>query len=154
MPDWKRIIVGDAFALDSRDKNFYRDIFLFVPFLLFSIMAVSGLFAANHDFLYIGKCGLLSLLAVALMRERLVIVGASLGFVCLQSGVSFVIKRNPIALVVSILSGVACLLLFRSLKDYKPSYSFEKGGTIATLLVMMAGGVCWYAIFRLFVASR
>lgn len=75
MLDWQRIIVGDAFVLDSRDNNLYRDIFLFVPFLLSSIMAVSGLFAAKPNFINIGKCGLLSLLAVAPVRERLVIVG-------------------------------------------------------------------------------
>lgn len=47
--------------LGSRDKNLYRDIFLFVPFLLSSIMAVSGLFAAKPNFINIGKYGLLSL---------------------------------------------------------------------------------------------
>jgi hypothetical protein len=45
---------------------------------------------------------------------------------------------------------MACFLLVRSLKGYKPSYSLEKGGTIATLLVMMAGA-CWFALFRLLV---
>ena len=149
MPDWKRLIIGDAVALDSRDKNFYRDMFLFAPFLLFGIMAVSGLFRADRDYLGVVKCGLLCLSALALIKERLVLVAAALGFVCLQSSVSYALKHNPIALAVSIPAGVACFLLIRSLKDYKPSYSFEKGVTIATLLVIAAGGICSYAIFRL-----
>jgi hypothetical protein len=37
MPDWKRLIVGDAFQLSSRDFNYYRDLFLLWPFLLFTI---------------------------------------------------------------------------------------------------------------------
>jgi hypothetical protein len=149
MLDWKRLIVGDAFALESRDKNFYRDMFLFVPFLLFAIQAVSGLLGAKHDYVGAGKCGLLSLLAVALMKERLLLIASSLGFVCVQSGTSFALKRDPVALAVSVLTGVACFLLIRSLRDYKPSYSSEKGGTIASLLVVMAGGVCWFALSRL-----
>ncbi len=153
MPDWKRLIVGDAFALDSRNRNFYRDMFLFAPFLLFSVIAVSGLLGPKRDYLVAVKSGLLSLLAVALARERLLLLASSLGFVCLQSGISFAVKRDPIALVVSILTGAACLCLMRWLKNYKPSYSFEKGVTIATVLVMMAGGVCWYALFRLLVES-
>ncbi len=149
MPNWKQIIVGDAFALDSRDKNFFRDIFLFVPFLLFTIMAISGVLSPKHGYLDVAKAGFLAILAIALVRERLPLVGASLGFVFLQSSASFVLKHDRIALAVSLVSGVSCFLLFRSLKNYKPSYSFEKGVTIATLLVMMAGGACWYAIVRL-----
>ena len=150
MPDWRRLIIGDAFALDSRDKDFYRDVFLFVPFLLFAVMAVTGLPNLKHGYLDAAKAAFLSLLVVALMKERLVLIGAALGFICLQSSVSFIFKPSPVALAVSILTGTACFLLFRSLKKYKPSYSMDKGGTIATLLVMGAGGVCWYAILRLF----
>jgi hypothetical protein len=145
------LIVGDAFSLDSRDKNFYRDVFLLVPFLLSAIIAGSDLLGTRHDYLVAVKSGLLSLLAVTLARGRLLLIAGSLGFVCVQSGSSFVLKHDPIALTVSILTGVACFLLVGSLKGYKPSYSFEKGGTIATLLVMMAGGVCWFALFRLLV---
>jgi hypothetical protein len=148
LPDWKRLIVGDAFALDSRNPNFYRDMFLFVPFLLSAIVTASGLLGPKHDYLVALKSGLLALLIIALARERLLLVGASFGFVCVQSAVSFGLRRDPIALAVSILTGVACLLLFRSLKDYKPSYSFEKDGKIATILVIAAGGVCWFALFR------
>ena len=42
MPDWRRLIIGDAFALQSRDPNFFRGRFLFFPFLLSTIMAVTA----------------------------------------------------------------------------------------------------------------
>lgn len=148
MPDWKRLIVGDAFALDSRIPHFYRDMFLLAPFLLSALVTASGLLGPKHDYLVALKSGLLALLIIALARERLLLVGASLGFVCVQSGISSGLRRDPIALAVSILTGVACLLLFRSLKDYKPSYSFDKDGTIATILVVAAGGVFWFALYR------
>lgn len=30
--NWKRVIVGDVFAVDSRDKNFNRHMFWLFPF--------------------------------------------------------------------------------------------------------------------------
>lgn len=87
MPDWKRLIIGDAFALQSRNLNFYRDMFLVVPFLLSTIVAVTSLFGPAHDYRVAMKCGLLSLLAILLARERFVLIGGSLGFVCAMPGV-------------------------------------------------------------------
>ena len=49
MPDWKRVIVGDAFQLSSRDFNYYRDLFLLWPFLLFTIAGLVNLFGVGHD---------------------------------------------------------------------------------------------------------
>jgi hypothetical protein len=43
MRNWNRIIVvGDAFKPSSRNLDYYRDLFLVWPFLLFSIIAVSA----------------------------------------------------------------------------------------------------------------
>jgi hypothetical protein len=44
MPNWKRIIIGDALKVSSSGINQLRDLFLMGPFLLFSIVAVSGVF--------------------------------------------------------------------------------------------------------------
>jgi hypothetical protein len=109
----------DAFALDSRDKNFYRDLFLSIPVLLFGMAAVSSSFRAPHNYWAAVKHGILFLLAVTLARERLLLIGASLGFASVQSFISFDLKRDPIAFVVSVLTAAACLLLIRSLKEYK-----------------------------------
>ena len=148
MPDWKRLIIGDAFALQSRDLNFYRDMFLLIPFLLFTIMAVTSLFGPAHDYRVAMKCAVMSLLAILLAREQFVLILGSLGFVSLQCQISFVLKHDPIALTVSIVSGVAFLLLVRSLRNHKPSYSVAGGTTIATLLVVLASGAFTFAIFH------
>jgi len=88
------------------------------------------------------------MVAILLARERFALIGASLGFVCVQSLISFVLKHDPVALAVSILTGVPFLLLIRSLADYKPSYSVEKGTTISTVLVVLVSGVFTFAILH------
>ena len=49
VPDWKRVVVGDAVQLSSRDFNYYRDLFLVWPFLLFTIAGLVNLFGVGHD---------------------------------------------------------------------------------------------------------
>jgi hypothetical protein len=151
LPDWRRLIIGDAFALQSRDPNFFRDRFLVFPFLLSTIMAVTAALGPAHDYRAAMKCAVVSVLAILLARERLVLIGASLGFVCLQSLISFALKPDPIALAVSIVSGVAVLLVIRWMGDYKPSYSVTKGTTISTVLVMLVSGVFTFAILHFWI---
>src|SRR5437899_11394364 len=114
-------------------------------------MAVTAALGPEHDYRTAMKCAVISLLAVLLARERFALIGASLGFVCLQSLISFVLKHDPIALTVSILSGAPLLLLIRWLPDYKPSYSVEKGTTISTVLVVLVSGAFTFAILRFWV---
>jgi len=151
LPDWRRLIIGDAFALQSRDPNFFRDVFLVIPFLLSTIIAVTAALGPAHDYRAAMKCAVISLLALLLARERFVLIGASLGFVCLQSLISFVLKHDPIALAVSIVSGVGFLLLIRWLGDYKPSYSVAKGTTISTVLVVLVSGAFTFAILHFWI---
>jgi hypothetical protein len=151
LPDWRRLIIGDAFALQSRDPNFLRDVFLVIPFLLSTIIAVTSVLGPVHDYRAAMKCAVISLLALLLARERFVLIGASLGFVCLQSLISFVLKHNPIGLAVSILSGVPFLLLIRWLADYKPSYSVTTGTTMSTVLVVLVSGVFTFAILHFWI---
>jgi hypothetical protein len=84
MPNWKQVIVGDAFRVPSRDLNFYRDSFLIWPFLLFTIAGLANLFSRGHDhrlgFVFAG----LSLLSILLARERLILIGGALGFCTAQ----------------------------------------------------------------------
>ena len=135
MPDWKRVIVGDAFRLSSHDLNYYRDSFLIWPLLLFTIVAFVNLFGVEQDHRLAIKCLAISLVALLLARERLILIAAALGFCAVQAGISFVLKHEWVALAVSGLSAVGCLLLIISLRGYKPSYSVRQGHTIVDLLV-------------------
>ncbi len=76
----------------------------------------------------------LSLVTILLARERFILIGGALGFCAVQSGISFVLKHNWIALAVSISSNTLFLLVLRGLRDYTPSYSTPKGIRIADIL--------------------
>jgi hypothetical protein len=152
LPNWKRLIVGDAFASPSRDLNFYRDLFLTVPFLLFALAAIGSLFAPTHDYRLAIKSAGSSLLALALARERFVLISGSLGFVCVECLGTFLLRHDLIALVVSIATGALFLVVIRSLKGYKPSYSTARGGTIATSVIALVSLGFTIAIFHYWLA--
>jgi hypothetical protein len=135
VPDWKRIIVGDAFQLSSHDLNYFRDLFLAWPLLLFTIAGLVDLFSGGQNHRLAIRCLALSLVALLLARERLILIAGALGFCAVQTGISFVLRHDWIALTVSVLSGALFLLLIISFKEYKPSYSVRRGHTIADLLV-------------------
>jgi hypothetical protein len=137
MPDWKRVIVGDAFQLPSHDFNYYRDLFLVWPFLLSTIAGLVNLFGVGHDHRHGVKFVTLSLVTILLARERLLLIAGALGFCAGQSLLSFFLRHDWMGLAVAIPTGTFFLLLIRSLKDYKPSYQRPGGLRIADLL---AGG--------------
>jgi len=147
VPDWKRVIVGDAFQLPSRDFNYYRDLFLIWPFLLFTIAGLVNLFSVGHDHRLGFKFMALSLVTLLLARERFALIGGALGFCAVQSGISFALKHEWVALAVSILTGVVFLLLIRSMRDYKPSYRWPKGLSIVDLLVGLSSLGLTIALF-------
>jgi len=128
------MIVGDAFRLPSRDLNYYRDLLLVWPFLLFTIVGLVSLFGASSDHRLAFKCALLSLMMLLLARERLVLVGGALGFCAVQLCVTFVLKHDRMALAMSMVAGVLCLLLIRAFKSYKLSYEMPKGLSIVGTL--------------------
>lgn len=135
MPNWRQVIVGDAFRVPSRDLNYYRDTFLLWPFLLFTIAGLVNLFSPGRDH----RLGLifagLSVLSILLARERLILIGGALGFCAVQSLVSFFLRHEWVGLAVAIPSGALFVVLIRYLKGYKPSYGWPRGLSIADLLV-------------------
>jgi hypothetical protein len=147
VPDWKRVVVGDAFQLSSRDFNYYRDLFLLWPFLLFTIAGLVNLFGVGHDHRIGVKLLALSLVTIVLARERFILIGGALGFCAVQSGISFILKHDWIALAVSICSSTLFLLLLRGLRDYKPSYGTPKGIRIADILTGLTSLGLTLAVF-------
>jgi hypothetical protein len=135
MPNWKHVIVGDAFRVPSRDFNYYRDTFLIWPFLLFSIAGFVGLFSRGHNH----RLGLifiaLSVLCILLARERVILIASAIGFCAVQSSLSFFLRHDLVGLAVAIPAGALFLVLIRFLKDYKPSYGWPRGISIVDLLV-------------------
>lgn len=148
MPDWKRVITGDAFRVPSRDPNYYRDGFLIWPFLLFTVAALTTLLGNRYDFGLGLKFAAVSLLAILLARERFVLIAGALGFCAAQSLLSFCTRNDWGALAVAIPTGTLFLVLIRSLKDYKPSYQWPKGMSLVDLLIWFSSLALSIVLFR------
>ena len=148
MPDWKRIIVGDAFKLPSHDFNYYRDLLLSWPILLFTVTGLASLFGIGHDYRVGLKYLAVSLVAILLTRERLIYIAGGLGFCAVQGLLSFGFRHDWRGLAAAICFSACCLLLLRYLKDYKPSYEWPKGhGIVDILISALSFGFC-FLLFR------
>jgi hypothetical protein len=134
--DWKRIIVGDAFRLPSKDFDYYRDHLLLWPILLFGIAAVTNFLRPQADHILGLKFLGVFTVSLLLAREKAILIGASLGFCFFQSLWALNIRHDPVGLWVALVTGPLLVLLFFSLRNYKPSYAAPRGGsTIATILL-------------------
>jgi hypothetical protein len=147
VPDWKRLIVGDAFQLSARDFNYYRDLFLLWPFLLFTISGLVSLFSVGHEYRDGAKFAALSLVTILLARERFALIGGALGFCAVQSFLSFFLRHDWKGLAVAIPTGTLFFVLIRSLKDYKPSYQWPSRFGIVDILVGLTSLVLTLALF-------
>jgi hypothetical protein len=148
MPNWKQVIVGDAFRVPSRDFNFYRDSFLVWPFLLFTIAALANLFSRGSDHRSGFEFAALSGVSLLLARERFALIGGALGFCAVQSLLSFFLRHDQVGLWVAIITGGLFLVLIRSFKNYKPSYEWPKGLSIASVLLSLSSLGFTLLVFR------
>lgn len=77
MPDWNRIIVGDAFKLPSRDPRYYLDLALIVPLFfagVFLFESVHTWHVNQWDLKETGISGGLVCLFVLLIKDHLQVV--------------------------------------------------------------------------------
>jgi hypothetical protein len=114
MLNWRRIIVGDAFRLYSRDFNYYRDLALFWPFLLFSIIAFSEFYTRTTTRGYrIAMLGI-DLACLILAKEKLMLVTASMGFVALRCVWAFATGARGLSLLITLAAtaGLTAFVVF------------------------------------------
>ena|SRR5713101_3753341 len=130
MPNWKRIIVGDAFKVSSGGANQLRDLLLVWPFLIFSIIAVSLLFGPNPaDRSYAIKSGLCAIATILLAKERLMLLTGALLYVSLRLAAALIFVHDLKILLGLIASGGILFAILRSkaISNWKPSYATEQG---------------------------
>jgi hypothetical protein len=143
VPNWKRIIVGEAFNLTSRDANYYRDLFLVWPFLLFSIIAVSGLWSAESrpERIYIYKMAALAVLVLLLAKEKAPLLLGSLGYVALKLGISLIFIHDWRVFAGFIVTAGTATLLIKVLnaRNWKPSYDSLSGHRVLDIAVVVPG---------------
>lgn len=139
MPNWNRIIVGDAFRVPSHNINYYRDLILLWPFLLFSISALAHLFTPGHDHRVVGlKCAALAILSIILAKEKKVLFLAAVGFCAIRFLFAFVVTQDWRALIGFLITGVPLLFTIRFWAEYKPSYEWPQKRTVVDLVLGLA----------------
>lgn len=145
MANWRRIIVGDAFRPSSRDFNYYRDLALLWPFLLFSIIAFSEFYDRTTT-----RGHRVAMLAIAigclvLAKEKLMLFAVALAFVALRCVWAFAtgIRGLNLLITFAVTGGLASLLVLAR-RNRRMSYEYpEKTGTLDVVvgLVSLAGAI-------------
>jgi hypothetical protein len=158
MPDWNRIIVGDAFKLPSHDLNYYRDLFLIWPFLLCSVVGITQLYAPvspagrNYGF-KVAACAVFTLLLAKEKRILILVASLYVGFrlaIRLVLGVLFLRHDWATYLPGFLVSAVVVFMVIRSSIGRRPSYTRNSVGKmrIVSLLVVMCSLGCTIALLR------
>src|SRR5206468_510946 len=135
MPDWQRIIVGDAFKASSRDPNYYRDLLLIFPLFVFSSGAIVHLLSAeSHEAFIALKFGAIALALLLAAKERMILLISVLGFCAFRLLFVLVITQDWRALAGLLVTGFPLILILRIRADYEPSYQWPGGITILDLV--------------------
>lgn len=158
MPDWNRIIVGDAFKVPSHDFNYYRDLFLIWPFMLFSVAGITQLYApvspAGRRYGFtLAACAVFLVLLAKEKRLLILVTCLYVGFrvaVRLVLGLFFLRHDWHPYLLALLVSGGVALVVLRLSKGWRPSYTGSSVGKIRilSLLVVLTSLGCTVAIFR------
>jgi hypothetical protein len=135
LQDWKRTF-HDTLGLPSCDLNFYRDLFLLAPVMLFAITGSVHLFGAANDKMLAWKCLAIAAYGVLLARERVLLILGGLAFCAVSFLLGFAFTQNWRLLVGVLATGLPVLLALRFARKYKPSYSWPANlDAVATFVV-------------------
>src|SRR4030088_56381 len=128
MPDWKGMFDGDVFKLPSRAFNYYRDLFLILPFLAWSIVAIIQLLSPESPAyrVYGFKLAGCAIATILLAREKLPLFMGCLGYIALKFALAVVLTQNWRALLGLLVSGSIFLTIFMTHKAWRPSYDWPK----------------------------
>ncbi len=126
MPNWNRILVGDAFKVQPGGFDYYRDLFLLWPFLGFSMVATSVLMAPKNPAyrLYGLKLAVCAVVVLFLAKERRLFLLVAPSYVFLHMAVGIIFIHTWQILEWLLVSGGILLAVLWSgvLKKWKPSY--------------------------------
>jgi hypothetical protein len=132
MAKWRRILIGDAFRLYSHDFNYYRDLALFWPFLLFSIITLSEFSVRTTTQEHRTIMAVIAFTCLILAKEKLLLLGASLGFVAMRCVWAFALGTRDIKVLITLAVSVSITVLIIFVKrNRRLSYEYpEKTGTL------------------------
>lgn len=111
--DWKRIIVGDAFKLPSRNPRFYLDLVLMVP-LLCAGLSLSEAVRTWHTSQFDSKEAFISsglvCVFLLLIKDHIRVIGNILFLILFESWLHYRLHGDSTAAKVSLISGLALFL--------------------------------------------
>jgi len=135
MPNWNKLIVGDAFKLPSRAPRFYLDLILWFPTFLTSFWFVEcfhGWRMNRWDVRDAALSGTVLCFLLLLIKERTVLIASMLGFVAYSARLHFFFHGDVEALtysylfyggaLVTVIIGVSFRYLFMKTPDFDPTY--------------------------------
>lgn len=151
MYSWRRIVIGDAFKLHI---NYYRDLALCVPFLVFSVAAAIRGFSdlrTPGDTLLFHRQLVAVILCLLLAKEKIILLGfVFLVFVGRGLPAALLHHEWRVALWLTLVAaagiGVAIAL---GRADWSPSYEIPKRHCVVGYLIVVTS-----AILTCFLATR
>jgi len=135
MPNWNKIIVGDAFKFPSRNPRFYLDLMLWFPTFLTGFWFVEcfhGWRTNQWDVREAALSGAVLCFLLIFIKERTVIIASMLWFVARSARLHFFFHGDVKALtysylfyggaVVTVIIGVSFRFKFMKNPDFDPTY--------------------------------
>ncbi len=135
MPNWNKIIIGDAFKLPSRAPRFYLDLMLWFPTFLTGFWFVGcfhGWRMNQWDIREAALSAMVLCFLLLLIKERTVLMASMLGFVAYSARLQFVFHGDRRALtylylfyggaVLAVIIGVSFRFMFMRNPDFDLNY--------------------------------
>jgi len=117
-----RIIGERKRTLFSRDLNYLRDMALFWPFVLYSMIGVASAFSPGYRHFAI-RCAAVAIAALLLAKEKLLLFIVGTGFIAIQCAITLALHRwNWSVFTAGILTAVPLLLTNRYWRTRKLTY--------------------------------
>lgn len=139
--------------LFSRDLNYLRDVALFWPFVISSIVAASAALSQSDRQFALRSAGL-AIVALLLAREKLLIFLVSLGFCAIQGALWLVIRPWSWSMfAVTALTGVPFLIANRFWRNPKLAYQLPKEKEFGAVDMLLTFASICGTIYLLFLIS-
>ena len=135
MPNWNKIIIGNAFKLPSRVPRFYLDLMLWFPTFLTGFWFVGcfhGWRMNQWDIREAALSATVLCFLLLLIKERTVLIASMLGFVAYSARLQFVFHGDVKALtysylfyggaVLAVIIGVSFRFMFMKNPDFDLTY--------------------------------
>jgi hypothetical protein len=167
MPNWNKIVVGNAFKLPSRNPRFYLDLMLWFPTFFTGFWFVEcfhGWRMNQWDIREAALSATVLCFLLLLIKERTVLIASMLGFVAYSARLHFFFHGDVKALtysylfyggaVVTVIIGVSFRYMFMKNPDFDPTYRKPDRENTWLGVVLVLGLVFGFGFVGIYLAWR